>query len=45
MVSKKLRSCLSIPIAYLFGYGKEEVEPEKLDQLKQLIEQKKTFRK
>ena len=28
-------------ICYLFGYGKEEVEPEKLNELKELIEQKK----
>ena len=28
-------------ICYLFGYGQEEVEPEKLNELKELIEQKK----
>ena len=28
-------------ICYLFGYGQEEVETEKLGQLKELIEQKK----
>ena len=38
---KNLGRATYYSIVYLFGYGKEEVEPEKLDELKQLIEQKK----
>ena len=41
MVNKKFGSCYYYSIAYLFSYGREEVQPEKLDELKQFIEQKK----
>ena len=30
--------------SYLFSYGKDDVEPEKLDELKELIEQKKDIK-
>ena len=38
---KNLGRATYYSLAYLFNYGKDEVEPEKLDELKQLIEQKK----
>jgi hypothetical protein len=38
---KNLGRATYYSLVYLFGYGKDEVEPEKLDELKQLIEQKK----
>ena len=38
---KNLGRATYYSLFYLFGYGSEEVEPEKLDELKQLIEQKK----
>ena len=38
---KNLGRATYYSLAYLFSYGKEEVDPEKLDELKELIEQKK----
>ena len=38
---KNLGRATYYSLFYLFCYGSEEVEPEKLDELKQLIEQKK----
>ena len=38
---KNLGRAAYYSIAYLFSYGKDDVEPEKLDELKELIEQKK----